>query len=57
VERDDFDVHGRSIERYHRALEREGLTLRSRLDAQAQAFDLARFWASTPEDSEAGDAA
>jgi hypothetical protein len=48
VERDDFDVHGRAVERYHRGLEREGLTLRSRLEAQAAAFDLARHWQEQP---------
>ena len=39
-------------ERYHRALEREALTLRSRIDARAQAVDLAQAMsdATTPGD-------
>ncbi|MDP9416806.1 MAG: hypothetical protein M3P48_03015, partial [Actinomycetota bacterium] len=38
----DLDTLSKVNERLHRALEREGLTLRSRLEAQGQAFDLAR---------------
>lgn len=40
-------------ERYHRALEREALTLRSRIEAQGQAFDLAQHWASADADDQA----
>jgi hypothetical protein len=42
--RDDLDGQSRVAERYHRALEREALTLRSRIEAAglAREFDLAR---------------
>jgi hypothetical protein len=39
------DLVTRVAERYHRALYREALTLRSRIEAGGQAFDLAKFWA------------
>ena len=45
----DVDLASRVTERYHRALEREALTLRSRLEAGGQAFDLAQHWAREAE--------
>ena len=42
---EDLDLASKVGERYHRALEREALTLRSRLEARTQSFDLARHWA------------
>jgi hypothetical protein len=45
----DFALQAKVTSAYHHALAQEGLTLRSRLEAQAQAFDLARYWAdNTP---------
>jgi hypothetical protein len=42
LKREDLDLASKGAERYHRGLEREALTLRSRLEAHDQAFDLAR---------------
>jgi hypothetical protein len=39
---EDLDLASRGAEPYHRGLEREALTLRSRLEAHDQAFDLAQ---------------
>jgi hypothetical protein len=51
---DDVDTASKVAERYHRALEREALTLRGRLDAAGAVarFDLARLMA---EEAAAGD--
>jgi hypothetical protein len=43
---EEVEVASRVAERYHRALEREALTLRSRLDARGQALDLAQAMAA-----------
>ena len=43
---EDLDLQSKIAERYHRALEREALTLRSRLEARASTFDLAQHWAA-----------
>ena len=45
----DLDLQSKVGDRYHRALEREALTLRSRLGAQGQADDLAKAWAAAAE--------
>jgi hypothetical protein len=50
------DMQSKITDRYHRALEREALTLRSRLEAGGQAFDLARYWAEHPLGTPEGDA-
>ncbi len=44
----DLDTQSKIGERYHRALEREALTLRSRIDALglAQQIDVAKAWAA-----------
>lgn len=47
---DALDLASRVAERYHRALEREALTLRSRIEATGQAVDLARLWAQHEAD-------
>lgn len=39
-------------EAYHRALEREALTLRSRIEARGAAMDVARVWAAQTEREE-----
>lgn len=52
----DIELSSRVTERYHRALEREALTLRSRLDAGGQAFDLAQHWAEQGDDAIDGSA-
>ena len=43
---EDFDLASKVAERYHRALEREALTLRSRLEARSTSFDLAQAMAA-----------
>lgn len=43
-----LDLQSKVGERYHRALEREALTLRSRLEAKVAVFDLAKHWATEP---------
>ena len=45
----DLDLLSRVAERYHRALEREALTLRSRLEARGQARTLAEAMADDAE--------
>lgn len=42
----DVDLASKVADRYHRALEREALTLRSRIDARGQAVDLAQAMAA-----------
>lgn len=46
VNGEEIERLSRVAERYHRALEREALTLRSRLDAKVQTRDLAKEWAA-----------
>lgn len=49
----DVDLASRVAERYHRALEREALTLRSRIEAKVQTFDLAQHWVEQDRDVDA----
>lgn len=53
---EDLDLSSRVGERYHKALEREALTLRSRLEARTQTFDLAQHWAEQDRLERAADA-
>lgn len=46
----DVDLASKVAERYHRALEREALTLRSRIEAHGAAFDLAQHWSGAGDD-------
>jgi hypothetical protein len=50
----DLDLQSTIAERYHRALDREALTLRSRLGARGQAVDVAAAMALLAEADEGG---
>jgi hypothetical protein len=50
----DVEVASKVGERYHKSLEREALTLRSRVEAQGAAFDLAQAMADLADRKDAG---
>jgi hypothetical protein len=47
---DDTERHSKTTERYHRALEREALTLRSRVETAARAIDPLTDWHRRQQD-------
>ncbi len=51
-----LDLSSKVGERFHRALEREALTLRSRLEARATGFDLAQAMSALDDEKEDRDA-
>jgi len=51
-----LDMASKVGARYHAALDREALTLRSRLEVKGAAFDLATHWAADEDDTDVIDA-